>query len=159
MFNVTVDYSKNLAAMVEDARFGDLQGYGPLLTEENFPYHGEGVRRVKIEIIRVSGPTLFGYYLTKEEVLHAGEEGGFRQATLPEILALATIHPRAQERYGPIVALGTVGKHPKGEVVAVLNYEPLYGRSLSLDWYDQSWPGFTNFAIVKIARKRTKHQG
>lgn len=83
-----------------------------------------------------------------DEVLAEMDKRGLRPATYEEALAFAKKNPDEQRKF-PIVALGSVWRHPSGSrLVAYLGGSGA-GRYLNLDWTEFDWSELCRFLAVR----------
>ena len=140
-YHLTVDYSLPLATAIVQCRFdGDVDMD---ITSDHFPPSRTGTEQVTFTL-----PHLNRLART-EEVLGYLEENNLRPATLEELLAFEKKQLDLQMKF-PIVALGSLWRHPAGYCyVPCLNRESTHHK-LGLGWYDPSglWGERYRFAAV-----------
>lgn len=138
-FHVVVDYSKSLQEMVSEGCYDWVNNE---ITPEHFSVEGDGQQEKDIVLFH------FGRYISSEDAIVEMEKEGYRPARIEDLLALGASQPEIQKQF-PIVALGSVWRHPDGHRhVSFLDWDGL-GRRLYLAWFGLDWNDAWRFAAVR----------
>lgn len=86
-------------------------------------------------------------YVSSEEMVRWMKGDGCVPATLDDALAMGQQYPDRQRR-NPIVFLGTIWPVAFG----IRHVSVLYGRSLELSWFDNTWNMLCRFAAVRYEK-------
>ena len=129
---LTVDYTKTVEQAITD---GNYDWKNDDIIVKNFPISPEMIGK-KVEV--TTKLFHFNCDISSNDVISEMDKGGYRPATLMELLALGTLFPELQRQF-PIVALGSAWRD-----VDNLRYVPFLGvdasrRRLYLYLFDDDW--------------------
>ena len=129
---LTVDYSRTVQEMINVGNYGWTNSD---ITEKHFPLPTE----LNGKQVSVSTKLFhFNRSISSKDAISEMDKGGFRPATLAELLALGKAHPELQKEF-PIVALGSVWRDASDDrLVPVLSFGGSR-RRLGLNWFDSDW--------------------
>lgn len=139
-YPITVDYTKTLESMIEDAQF-DYMNSG--INSDHFPVHGEGNQRREL--------VLFSYpdNKTTGEILDDIQENGYQPAKIEDLVVFATQYPDMQRSGNPIIALGTVWERAEKEHVVPVLRGGDNDRNMHLLRTANKWNSSERFAAIK----------
>lgn len=143
-FCVTVDYSKSLEEMINEAQFDYLNSG---ISGEHFKVKGEGSVNKAIVLFQFTVPK------TTEEIVEFIQAQGYEPSGIEDLIALATEYPDEQKTGYPIIELGTIWKRAeKEEVVAVLRGGN-NDRNMHLLRTANKWSPSERFAATKTSTR------
>ncbi|MBI4090447.1 MAG: hypothetical protein HY422_00305 [Candidatus Komeilibacteria bacterium] len=138
-YPVTIDYADTFEQRLASGRY-DWKNSD--IKEKNFPIKGEGTVERNLELAH------YGKDMSTDAVLAAIDAQGYRPATIEELLAFGAKYPELQREF-PIVALGSVWRHWRGDRhVAYLSRDG-DGRGLDLHWIESDWFAVFRFLVVR----------
>ncbi len=139
-YKVTVDYKQTVIQMIQAGKYDWINDD---ITAERFPIQGEGEKEVEVTLFH------FGWKISSETAISAMDKAGYRPATIEELLALGSSHPRLQGQF-PVMALGSAWQDSdRGRCIPCLDWGSS-GRSLGLRWFETSdWREYCRFAAVR----------
>jgi len=138
---VLVDYDMSLTEMIAAGRYF-WRIYE--INATNFPVSGESQKEVKLKLIHLNRVA------STEEILEEMDRRGLQPAKIEELLGLGAKYPELQKQF-PIIALGSVWRHPNGYLYApCLNWLDR-ARFLGLHCYDNLWEEYCRFLAVPKA--------
>lgn len=136
---LTADYGQTVEALVKAGKYDYANSS---ITSQNFPTSRKG--QANLEAVLVN----FGRYLNSEEALTELGKKGLRAGELHELLALGAQHPNEQ-RQDPIVALGSVWRHPLGDRNVPYLWSDGSDRDLGLNWFGLRWSSDDRFLAFR----------
>jgi len=145
---IQVDYGVRLDQMIVNGQFDYVD---PLITASNFPGRETGRRKFPVALFTAHGS------MESIEIGTALHIGGYRPATIRELVTLGATYPSLQQNFG-IVALGSKLVHPywgfatcTGLTSHRIN-SSLWpeGRHLRLFSFEFPWYGRHRFAAVAL---------
>jgi len=140
IYKVVVDYAMSLPDMIAAGRY-DWTNRD--ITAENFPFSGEGQKKVDLELIHLNRDA------STKEVLEELDRRDLRPGTIEELLALGAKYLELQKKF-PIIAFGSVWRVPNGGRVVLYLYWSGIERSLDLDDDDaRRWDDDCRFLAVR----------
>lgn len=139
-FEVTVDYSKSLEQMIEEARFDYLNSG---ITEEHFPKNGTGITKISLRLFQFPTPK------STDEIIEYIQVQGYKPAKIEELVRFATQHPDIQRSGYPVVGLGTIWKRAEKEEVVPVLRGGSDDRNMHLLRTANTWNPSERFAAVR----------
>ncbi|NTW27140.1 MAG: hypothetical protein HGA36_02350 [Candidatus Moranbacteria bacterium] len=138
IYNVQVDYSKNVEEMVEITMH---EWANEDITSEHFLNIRGKSAEVSVELIH------FNRSILSDDALLEMSAMGYRAANMQEFLAFGAKYPDLQRKF-PIVGLGSVWHSEDSHLVAYMSWGAS-GRYLHLWHLDLVWGDGCRFAAVK----------
>ncbi len=136
-FQITVDYTLDLAAMIAAGKYDYVN---PDIMAGSFPIKGEGKRELTAQLVH------FNRVISSDDVEKELSKKGLRPATIEELLAFGATFPEVQRRF-PIIALGSVAEVRGRRSVSALGGDRS-GRNLYLYWRVSDWLGLCRFLAL-----------
>ena len=139
---LTVDYTKTVEQAITD---GNYDWKNDDIIVKNFPISPEMIGK-KVEV--TTKLFHFNCDISSNDVISEMDKGGYRPATLMELLALGILFPELQRQFS-IVALGSVWRLASD--YRCVPYLHVHGseRGLSLDWFGRDWSARYRFLGVR----------
>lgn len=139
-YPVFVDYGIGIDNTVRLGRYGWVS---PNITSANFQASQKGTAVVVVRLEH------FDRFISSKEILRSFKKRGLRPAELHELLAFDRKYSHDQRKF-PVVALGSVWRHPIGsDQVACIVWGDQWGKALSLAWFAGDWKEVCRFAAVR----------
>ena len=146
-YPIMVDYNQSLREMVDAGKYNWVVDD---INTCNFPINGRG--KINLNVVLITFKKVVGEKdsINIKDVLMVIDSAGFRQATLPELLALGKSFPNLQSDVS-IFALGSSYKPSYADSRAPRLGEDSRGRLIHLcafDFFTRSWNGSYGFLAV-----------
>lgn len=138
LYTVVVDYSQPLAEMIKSGNYNWINNY---ITAKHFPVIGNGKAEVALQIAHFNRP------ISSDNAIAELDKCGLCPATLLELLAFGAKYPELQRQF-PIIALGSVWAHLRGDRYVAYLREDDGKRYLYLRWYGSDWRAHCRFLAV-----------
>jgi len=138
-YPVTIDHDQTLEQMIAAGRYDWKNGD---INAKHFPLTGTGRVEVTLELIHLNR------VINTNDALKEIDQRGYRPATIAELLALGASQPELQRQF-PIIALGSVWRHPLGDRVVAYLHKSVSKRRLNLCWISDVWGEVCRFLVVR----------
>jgi len=139
VFKILVDFRKTLQEAIQAGKYDWVNSD---ITQDHFPVQGGVQKEVEAVLFH------FNRIVTSDQAISEMEKQGFRPATIEELLALGASYPELQKQF-PILALGSVWRHPSGSLYVPYLAWRGCGRDLHLHWLGHVWGGHCRFVALR----------
>jgi hypothetical protein len=139
IYTVFVDYEMSVEELV---RLGHYDWVNNNITSAHFPVQRRGKAKVAVELIN------FDRSIGFEETLSEMDKMDYRSAEIRELLTFGAKYQDVQREF-PIIAFGSVWRHPGGSRYVLCLYGDGSGRGLFLYELKDDWHKYYRFAAIR----------